>query len=129
MDTKTVFTLWVIVLGVFLLSGCDKFVRTETVVVEVPKLIEPPPAPVYPRPNPVRLHTIPWFVLGDGNKGEFDEWVQGASGAAICLAPKDYETLGVNMQKILRYLRDSSVTFDKYEARNKKKSSEGVDKP
>ncbi len=56
----------------------------------LPAAIELPPQQ---RPRPITLLPIEWVV----------------SGGMICLAPRDYESLSINMLDILRYVKSAEA--------------------
>ena len=62
-------------------------------------VVEPPPPIVLPHPEPIRTVPVQFHVIETG---------------AICLAPKQYENMSLNMAEILRWVQEAQARLNWY---------------
>lgn len=99
---------------VLLLAACAKedvppVVKVETRVVEVAR-----PAPVIPRPSPVKLRPVEWVILTEENASSK---ITSAGGVVFGMSAKSYENLTWNLDSVKVYMRQSNAAiaaFDNY---------------
>lgn len=88
-------------LGVLLLSltlvGCSTSTPEPTILDEKEFQVN------IPKPQPLQLRDIEWRVLNTDN------------GTYFALTTKEYEELGLNMQDILRFIRESKAYIEAVE--------------
>lgn len=86
-----------------------------------------PDIPIQPRPKPVDMPDVEWFVVNEDNLEEFIERVKEAGGvpAFIAITPKGYENLAVGIQDLRRYVLQQTEIIVYYEdqAKNLKKEN------
>jgi hypothetical protein len=91
------------------LTGCSTFEVSDPVIVATPQ-----ERTIYPRPTPLSLGEVQWDVLSAQVPDTYREYFE-ENGAGFCLAPKAYESLGANMQRILLLIIEQRALIEVYE--------------
>ncbi len=69
---------------------------------------------LYQRPVPISLNAVEFNVLSAEDQTRYADFIA-RYGAGICLSPQAYENLGINMQEVLRYIRQMNALVEQYE--------------
>ena len=98
-----------------LLSSCGPWSdlkKIEVRTVEVDRVI-----PTQPRPRPITLHDIKWFVVTEQSFEDFKARYIKENGSFLffAISVRDYETLALNMAEIKRYLDQQKQLIIYYE--------------
>ena len=116
MGLRNYLTISSLLLLTLLLSSCG-FIRKpekEIVVqtVEVQKVI-----PVQPRPKPVDMTDVKFYVVTEENYEEFKEKFMKTNNDYVfyVVSVHDYENLALNMSELLRYIKQQKETIVYYE--------------
>ena len=96
-------------------SGCSSWrevLPVEVKTVEVERRI-----PTQNRPSPVRLNDIHFYVVTEGNLGDFQKRFAKENGDLVfyALSVRDYETLALNMAELKRYIQQQKEIIVYYE--------------
>lgn len=93
-----------------LLSGCAGRLK-----VAPPILVEAAPEQKIrlTRPDPMVLRELEWFVYSQKNIELLRKKVEDT--ALLCLVPRDYEDLGLNLADIVRYIQQLQAMIEGYE--------------
>ena len=99
-------------LGAFLLSACAgvKTLNVDVTEVEAETIIQA-------HPKPIKLNDIQWFVVTEENFEEFKKELKAKQGEVVWFAitPKDYEAMALNMQEMLRLIKQQKSIIVFYE--------------
>ena len=128
MGQRNYLTISSLVLLTLLLSSCG-FIRKpekEIVVqtVEVQKVI-----PVQPRPKPVDMTDVKFYVVTEENYEEFKEKFMKTNNDFVfyVVSVHDYENLALNMSELFRYIKQQKEIVVYYEEAVKIKPQEKKD--
>lgn len=93
-----------------LLSGCAGNLK-----VAPPTLVAGAPEQRIrlPRPDPLVLRELEWFIYSQKNLEALERKV--GDSALICLVPRDYEDLALNMAELFRYIKQLQAMIEAYE--------------
>ena len=96
-------------------SGCSSWrevLPVEVKTVEVERRI-----PTQNRPSPVKLNDIQFYVVTEGNLGDFQKRFAKENGDLVfyALSVRDYETLALNMAELKRYIQQQKEIIVYYE--------------
>ena len=113
---------------ILLSSGCttwNPLKRIEIKTVEVDRVI-----PTQNRPRPVKMNDIHFYVVTEQNFEEFKKRFVKENGDLVgyVLSVRDYETLGLNMAELKRYLIQQKEIIVYYEKAVAPKPKEKKDK-
>lgn len=103
--------LCLLMLLVTVLSGCTWSVKPDTESVTVETVTRPAQMPVFqpPKPIPLRLEPVQWYVITQENLEEKVAEISELSGdgefVVFAVTPMTYENLSWNMQELQRYHR------------------------
>jgi hypothetical protein len=99
-------------LGVFLLSACGGVRTLDVNVTEVEA-----ETIIQAHPKPIKLNDIQWFVVTEENFEEFKKELKEKQGEVVWFAitPKDYEAMALNMQEMLRLIKQQKSIIVFYE--------------
>ena len=128
MGLRNYLTISSLLLLTLLLSSCG-FIRKpekEIVVqtVEVQKVI-----PVQPRPKPVDMTDVKFYVVTEENYEEFKEKFMKTNNDFVfyVVSVHDYENLALNMSELFRYIKQQKEIVIYYEEAVKIKPQEKTD--
>ena len=128
MELRNYLTISSLLLLTLLLSSCG-FIRKpekEIVVqtVEVQKVI-----PVQPRPKPVDMTDVKFYVVTEENYEEFKEKFMKTNNDFVfyVVSVHDYENLALNMSELFRYIKQQKEIVVYYEEAVKIKPQEKKD--
>ena len=128
MGLRNYLTISSLLLLTLLLSNCG-FIRKpekEIVVqtVEVQKVI-----PVQPRPKPVDMTDVKFYVVTEENYEEFKEKFMKTNNDFVfyVVSVHDYENLALNMSELFRYIKQQKEIVVYYEEAVKIKPQEKTD--
>ena len=128
MGQRNYLTISSLLLLTLLLSSCG-FIRKpekEIVVqtVEVQKVI-----PVQPRPKPVDMTDVKFYVVTEENYEEFKEKFMKTNNDFVfyVVSVHDYENLALNMSELFRYIKQQKEIVVYYEEAVKIKPQEKTD--
>ena len=128
MGLRNYLTISSLLLLTLLLSSCG-FIRKpekEIVVqtVEVQKVI-----PVQPRPKPVDMTDVKFYVVTEENYEEFKEKFMKTNNDFVfyVVSVHDYENLALNMSELFRYIKQQKEIVVYYEEAVKIKPQEKTD--
>jgi hypothetical protein len=125
--TQRQMKLLLLLLLIPLISSCGFFQKKseppEVIIKTVPVPIE-----LYqpPRPTPVSLSEIRWFVITSDNYEEKIKEIaelQGGSAVIFGMTPQSYENLTYNVQELRRFIRQQDKLLDYYYKYTKPSSS------
>lgn len=108
---------FLLVLLLILSSGCSILSAREEKVVVQTKFTEQN-IPVQPRPKPLSLSDIVWYVVTEENLDEFVkryEAEEGRQWVFYALSVKSYENMAMNIADIRRYLKQQKAIILYYE--------------
>ena len=71
---------------------------------------------VYPRPSPLNLSGVRWNALASKNLETTGKDLIEAHRALMCISGKDYENAASNWAEVRRYIEQTNLLIEKYEA-------------
>jgi len=113
---------------VLLLSSCGYLRKPEKEIVvqtvEVQKVI-----PVQPRPKPIDMNMVKFYVVTEENLEDFKEKFMKVNNDYVfyVLSVHDYENLALNMSELYRYIKQQKEIVIYYEKAVKNKPQEKQD--
>ena len=116
MGLRNYLTISSLLLLTLLLSSCGYLRKPEKEIVvqtvEVQKVI-----PVQPRPKPVDMTDVKFYVVTEENYEEFKEKFMKTNNDYVfyVVSVHDYENLALNMSELLRYIKQQKETIVYYE--------------
>ena len=128
MELRNYLTISSLLLLTLLLSSCGYLRKPEKEIVvqtvEVQKVI-----PVQPRPKPVDMTDVKFYVVTEENYEEFKEKFMKTNNDYVFYAVSvhDYENLAFNMAELYRYIRQQKEIIIYYEKAVKVKPEEKVE--
>ena len=128
MELKNYLTISSLLLLTLLLSSCGYLRKPEKEIVvqtvEVQKVI-----PVQPRPKPVDMTDVKFYVVTEENYEEFKEKFMKTNNDYVFYAVSvhDYENLAFNMAELYRYIRQQKEIMIYYEKAVEVKPEEKVE--
>ena len=96
-------------------SGCSSW--REVLPVEVKTVEVERKIPTQNRPRPVKLNDVYFYVVTEGNLGDFQKRFVKENGDLVfyALSVRDYETLSLNMAELKRYIQQQKEIIIYYE--------------
>ena len=128
MGLKNYLTISSLLLLTLLLSSCGYLRKPEKEIVvqtvEVQKVI-----PVQPRPKPVDMTDVKFYVVTEENYEEFKEKFMKTNNDFVfyVVSVHDYENLALNMSELFRYIKQQKEIVVYYEEAVKIKPQEKKD--
>ena len=128
MELKNYLTVSSLLLLTLLLSSCGYLRKPEKEIVvqtvEVQKVI-----PVQPRPKPVDMTDVKFYVVTEENYEEFKEKFMKTNNDFVfyVVSVHDYENLALNMSELFRYIKQQKEIVIYYEEAVKVKPQEKPD--
>ena len=128
MVLKNYLTISSLLLLTLLLSSCGYLRKPEKEIVvqtvEVQKVI-----PVQPRPKPVDMTDVKFYVVTEENYEEFKEKFMKTNNDFVfyVVSVHDYENLALNMSELFRYIKQQKEIVIYYEEAVKVKPQEKPD--
>ena len=128
MVLRNYLTISSLLLLTLLLSSCSYFRKPEKEIVvqtvEVQKVI-----PVQPRPKPVDMTDVKFYVVTEENYEEFKEKFMKTNNDFVfyVVSVHDYENLALNMAELFRYIKQQKEIVVYYEEAVKIKPQEKKD--
>ena len=128
MELKNYLTISSLLLLTLLLSSCGYLRKPEKEIVvqtvEVQKVI-----PVQPRPKPVDMTDVKFYVVTEENYEEFKEKFMKTNNDYVfyVVSVHDYENLAFNMAELYRYITQQKEIMIYYEKAVKVKPEEKVE--
>jgi len=128
MELKNYLTVSSLLLLTLLLSSCGYLRKPEKEIVvqtvEVQKVI-----PVQPRPKPVDMTDVKFYVVTEENYEEFKEKFMKTNNDYVfyVVSVHDYENLAFNMAELYRYITQQKEIMIYYEKAVKVKPEEKVE--
>ena len=128
MELKNYLTISSLLLLTLLLSSCGYLRKPEKEIVvqtvEVQKVI-----PVQPRPKPVDMTDVKFYVVTEENYDEFKEKFMKRNNDFVfyVVSVHDYENLALNMSELFRYIKQQKEIVIYYEEAVKVKPQEKPD--
>ena len=125
MELKNYLTISSLLLLTLLLSSCGYLRKPEKEIVvqtvEVQKVI-----PVQPRPKPVDMTDVKFYVVTEENYEEFKEKFMKTNNDFVfyVVSVHDYENLALNMTELFRYIKQQEEIVIYYEEAVKVKPQE-----
>ena len=125
MELKNYLTISSLLLLTLLLSSCGYLRKPEKEIVvqtvEVQKVI-----PVQPRPKPVDMTDVKFYVVTEENYDEFKEKFMKRNNDFVfyVVSVHDYENLALNMSELFRYIKQQKEIVIYYEEAVKVKPQE-----
>ena len=116
MALKNYLTVLSLLLLCLLLTNCGYLRKPEKEIVvqtvEVQKII-----PIQPRPKPVEMTDVKFYVVTEENYEEFREKFMKTNNDYVfyVVSVHDYENLALNMSELLRYIKQQKETIVYYE--------------
>ena len=116
MELKNYLTISSLLLLTLLLSSCGYLRKPEKEIVvqtvEVQKVI-----PVQPRPKPVDMTDVKFYVVTEENYEEFKEKFMKTNNDFVfyVVSVHDYENLALNMSELYRYIKQQKEIVIYYE--------------
>ena len=116
MELKNYLTISSLLLLTLLLSSCGYLRKPEKEIVvqtvEVQKVI-----PVQPRPKPVDMTDVKFYVVTEENYEEFKEKFMKTNNDFVfyVVSVHDYENLALNMSELYRYIKQQKEIVVYYE--------------
>ena len=116
MELKNYLTISSLLLLTLLLSSCGYLRKPEKEIVvqtvEVQKVI-----PVQPRPKPVDMTDVKFYVVTEENYDEFKEKFMKRNNDFVfyVVSVHDYENLALNMSELYRYIKQQKEIVVYYE--------------
>ena len=128
MELRNYLTISSLLLLTLLLSSCGYLRKPEKEIVvqtvEVQKVI-----PVQPRPKPVDMTDVKFYVVTEENYEEFKEKFMKTNNDFVfyVVSVHDYENLALNMSELFRYIKQQKEIVIYYEEAVKVKPQEKKD--
>ncbi len=128
MGLRNYLTISSLLLLTLLLSSCGYLRKPEKEIVvqtvEVQKVI-----PVQPRPKPVDMTDVKFYVVTEENYEEFKEKFMKTNNDLVfyVVSVHDYENLALNMSELFRYIKQQKEIVVYYEEAVKIKPQEKTD--
>lgn len=128
MGQRNYLTISSLLLLTLLLSSCGYLRKPEKEIVvqtvEVQKVI-----PVQPRPKPVDMTDVKFYVVTEENYEEFKEKFMKTNNDFVfyVVSVHDYENLALNMSELFRYIKQQKEIVVYYEEAVKIKPQEKTD--
>ena len=128
MGLRNYLTISSLLLLTLLLSSCGYLRKPEKEIVvqtvEVQKLI-----PVQPRPKPIDMTDVKFYVVTEENYEEFKEKFMKTNNDFVfyVVSVHDYENLALNMSELFRYIKQQKEIVIYYEEAVKVKPQEKKD--
>ena len=128
MELRNYLTISSLLLLTLLLSSCGYLRKPEKEIVvqtvEVQKVI-----PVQPRPKPVDMTDVKFYVVTEENYDEFKEKFMKTNNDFVfyVVSVHDYENLALNMSELFRYIKQQKEIVIYYEEAVKVKPQEKKD--
>ena len=128
MGLRNYLTISSVLLLTLLLSSCGYLRKPEKEIVvqtvEVQKVI-----PVQPRPKPVDMTDVKFYVVTEENYEEFKEKFMKTNNDFVfyVVSVHDYENLALNMSELFRYIKQQKEIVIYYEEAVKVKPQEKKD--
>ena len=128
MGLRNYLTISSLLLLTLLLSSCGYLRKPEKEIVvqtvEVQKVI-----PVQPRPKPVDMTDVKFYVVTEENYEEFKEKFMKTNNDFVLyvVSVHDYENLALNMSELFRYIKQQKEIVVYYEEAVKIKPQEKTD--
>ena len=128
MGLRNYLTISSLLLLTLLLSSCGYLRKPEKEIVvqtvEVQKVI-----PVQPRPKPVDMTDVKFYVVTEENYEEFKEKFMKTNNDFVfyVVSVHDYENLALNMSELFRYIKQQKEIVIYYEEAVKIKPQEKTD--
>ena len=128
MELKNYLTISSLLLLTLLLSSCGYLRKPEKEIVvqtvEVQKVI-----PVQPRPKPIDMTDVKFYVVTEENYEEFKEKFMKTNNDFVfyVVSVHDYENLALNMSELFRYIKQQKEIVIYYEEAVKVKPQEKKD--
>ena len=128
MGLRNYLTISSLLLLTLLLSSCGYLRKPEKEIVvqtvEVQKVI-----PVQPRPKPVDMTDVKFYVVTEENYEEFKEKFMKTNNDFVfyVVSVHDYENLALNMSELFRYIKQQKEIVVYYEEAVKVKPQEKTD--
>ena len=128
MGLRNYLTISSLLLLTLLLSSCGYLRKPEKEIVvqtvEVQKVI-----PVQPRPKPVDMTDVKFYVVTEENYEEFKEKFMKTNNDFVfyVVSVHDYENLALNMSELFRYIKQQKEIVIYYEEAVKVKPQEKTD--
>ena len=128
MGLRNYLTISSLLLLTLLLSSCGYLRKPEKEIVvqtvEVQKVI-----PVQPRPKPVDMTDVKFYVVTEENYEEFKEKFMKTNNDFVfyVVSVHDYENLALNMSELFRYIKQQKEIVVYYEEAVKIKPQEKTD--
>ena len=128
MELRNYLTISSLLLLTLLLSSCGYLRKPEKEIVvqtvEVQKVI-----PVQPRPKPVDMTDVKFYVVTEENYEEFKEKFMKTNNDFVfyVVSVHDYENLALNMSELFRYIKQQKEIVIYYEEAVKVKPQEKPD--
>ena len=128
MGLRNYLTISSLLLLTLLLSSCGYLRKPEKEIVvqtvEVQKVI-----PVQPRPNPIDMTDVKFYVVTEENYEEFKEKFMKTNNDFVfyVVSVHDYENLALNMSELFRYIKQQKEIVIYYEEAVKVKPQEKKD--
>lgn len=125
MELKNYLTISSLLLLTLVLSSCGYLRKPEKEIVvqtvEVQKVI-----PVQPRPKPVDMTDVKFYVVTEENYEEFKEKFMKTNNDFVfyVVSVHDYENLALNMSELFRYIKQQKEIVIYYEEAVKVKPQE-----
>ena len=111
---KLIILLFVLLASCTTLKERAPIEEAEDLVVSVVEICEPDDFLIHDRPEPITTLPVTFMVVTSPDDAvEFFT----INEAGLLIKIKDYENLGLNMQEILRYIRQSNDLLDLYEGK------------
>jgi hypothetical protein len=116
MALKNYLTVLSVLPLLLLTSGCFSWNKTKELkvsTIEVQRKI-----PVQPRPRPVDMNDIKFYVVTEENFNKFKNKFKKDVGSFLfyAISVRDYETLALNMSEIKRYIEQQKQIIIYYES-------------
>ena len=128
MELRNYLTISSLLLLTLLLSSCGYLRKPEKEIVvqtvEVQKVI-----PVHPRPKPVDMTDVKFYVVTEEHYEEFKEKFMKTNNDFVfyVVSVHDYENLALNMSELFRYIKQQKEIVIYYEEAVKVKPQEKPD--
>ena len=128
MGLRNYLTISSLLLLTLLLSSCGYLRKPEKEIVvqtvEVQKVI-----PVQPRPKPIDMTDVKFYVVTEENYEEFKEKFMKTNNDCVfyVVSVHDYENLALNMSELFRYIKQQKEIVIYYEEAVKVKPQEKKD--
>ena len=111
----------ILLLSLPFLSNCSIFssdpLPPEPKVIVETKFIKTN-IPLQPRPKPLKMNNLEWYVVTEDNVDTFFEELKKEQNGVIvffAITPKDYENLSINVSDIRRYIIQQKEIIEYYE--------------